>query len=131
MPGILIVESQLAPSLHVGNHLRALGVPHHIVGDAIAASKAVFQVRPDLILLDIDSTCYNGLDFHECLQSSQRSECIRVAYWSRKCNWIQKEWAGRLQAVAILSKKASAESTAHALIRLMNESSSQPAMVSA
>jgi len=128
LPGILIVESQLAPSLHVGTHLRALGVPHHIVGNATAASKAVFQIRPDLILLDIDSPAYNGLDFHECLRSSPRSERIGVAYWSRKCNWIQKEWAGRLKAIAILSKMEPAEATAIALIHLMQEARPLPAM---
>ena len=68
------------------------------------AAAVVFTIKPDLIALDIDSTVYCGLDFHELLRMNERGRCIPVVYLSATCTWIQRENVERFRAMGIVRK---------------------------
>ncbi len=64
----------------------------------------VFHMRPDLVILDIDTPRYSGVDFHEYLHTTQRGQDIPVLYLTRYDNWINREEANRLKAAGLLAK---------------------------
>ena len=79
--------------------LRRAGFDTRAVETAEAASRVVFGMRPDLIILNIDTPRYSGVDFHEYLRTTDRGRSIPVLYLTRHDTWINREEACRLGAV--------------------------------
>lgn len=104
MQKVLIVEPVSATARSIEHRLRQAGFEAHAVDTAGAASAIVFNMRPDLIILDIDTPRYSGIDFHEYLLTTRRGRGIPVLYLTRHDNWINREETHRLDAAGLLIK---------------------------
>ncbi len=80
---VLIVERVNATARAMERRLRRAGFDTRAVDNAGAASTVVFGMRPDLIILDIDTSRYSGIDFHEYLLTTTRGRRIPVLYLTR------------------------------------------------
>ncbi len=68
------------------------------------AMSRVLTERPDLIILDIEMPYFNGLDFQECLYSTERGQQIPIIYLSGADNFPNFEDSMKLGAEAFISK---------------------------
>lgn len=103
-PKILVVDDDRPSSLALSVRLRAAGFEVHTAEDAEAASSIALHDRPDLILLDIDMPRYSGLEWHECLQFSERGRRIPVVYLSEHDTLTHRLLAHQQGARAFVGK---------------------------
>jgi CheY-like chemotaxis protein len=106
-----------------------MGHRTNIVPSSDMAAAIVFSVKPELILLDIDSPVYCGIDFHELLRNNRRGRWIPVLYLSSTCTWVQRESAETNGAAAMLPKDSDPERIALVVQKHLDKLNSDTSMV--
>ena len=101
---ILVVDDDRPFTRALSVRLGAAGYQVLIALDAESASTLALRERPDLILLDIDMPRYSGLEFHECLQFSERGRRIPVVYLSGNDDVSRRLQAQQQGACAFIAK---------------------------
>lgn len=104
MSKVMIIDDDSSIREGLSVRLRSQGFDVLCADHPESALDAVLRERPDAILLDIDMPGYNGLDFHECLQFTERGRGIPVIYVSGCGTPPNLEDAYRQGAQAFIAK---------------------------
>src|SRR6185503_9584338 len=80
MQTIVVVDDDDALRQALSIRLRAAGFEVLSSEHPDSALKLVLHHKPALLVLDIEMPGYTGLEFHECLQLSNRGRSIPVLY---------------------------------------------------
>ena len=106
---ILIVDDDQALTRALTVRLRAAGFHVDVSNSAYDATRVAPHARPDLIILDVDMPGYTGLEFHQCLQFTQRSRHIPVIYLSGHDTELNRRLAFEQGAATFLTKPYDAD----------------------
>jgi len=108
VPKILLVDDDAKFIFPLAARLRTAGYEADVALSAHEASALVHQVRPDLIVLDMEMPRYTGLEFHECLRQTHRGRDIPVVYLSDEESLTKREAAEKLGGKGVLVKPITA-----------------------
>lgn len=82
MATLMIIDDDAGLRQSLSIRLRAAGFEVLAAAHPDAALSTILRVQPDLLLLDINMPHYSGLDFHQCLQVTERGRDIPIIYLS-------------------------------------------------
>src|ERR1051325_3049067 len=80
MATIVLVDDDDGLRQALAIRLRASGFQVFAADGPETAMRLVLRHKPDVLVLDIEMPGYTGLEFHECLQLSDRARSVSVLY---------------------------------------------------
>ena len=104
MPTIMIIDDDAGLRQSLSIRPRAAGFEVLAEAHPDVALSTVLRLQPDLLLLDINMPRYSGLDFHRCLQATERGRDIPIIYLSGLRTPAHIEDAYRQGARAFVAK---------------------------